>query len=142
VLCSRYASRASVGIAREVLAALLVHGWLVLGLRPAVENGERGDSTEACILPKVGSSSVRHDDGDSPNAKEATSVQVLIGVDPHKAANVVAAIDEQGELAGSRSSPLPAKDCGPCSGGQSASRSGAVRLRAQAAWGAPWRRSS
>ena len=35
VVCSRYASRASVGIAREVLAALLVQGWLILGLRPA-----------------------------------------------------------------------------------------------------------
>ena len=109
MVCSRYASRASVGIAREVLAALLVHGWLVLGLRPAVENGERGDSTEACILPKVGSSSVRHDDGDSPNAKEATSVQVLIGVDPHKAANVVAAIDEQGELVGQQIFPATRK---------------------------------
>jgi hypothetical protein len=35
---------------------------------------------------------VRHDDddGDGPNAKEARSVEVLIGVDPHKATNVVA----------------------------------------------------
>jgi transposase len=42
---------------------------------------------------------VRHD-GDGPNTKEATSVEVLIGVDPHKATNVLAAIDEQGELVG------------------------------------------
>jgi hypothetical protein len=40
---------------------------------------------------------VRHDDGDGPNAKEATNMEVLIGVAPHKATNVVAAIDEQGE---------------------------------------------
>jgi transposase len=85
-----------------------VQGWLVLGLRPAVENGERGDSTEAYILPKVGLSSVRHD-GDGPNAKEATSVEVLIGVDPHKATNVVAAIDEQGELVGQQTFPATRK---------------------------------
>jgi transposase len=42
---------------------------------------------------------VRHD-GDGPNTKEATSVEVLIGVDPHKVTNVLAAIDEQGELVG------------------------------------------
>ena len=83
-------------------------GWLVLGLRPALEYGERGDSTEACILPKVGLSSVRHD-GDGPNAKEATSVEVLIGVDPHKATNVVAAIDEQGELVGQQTFPATRK---------------------------------
>lgn len=65
-------------------------------------------------------------------------MEVLIGVDPHKAANVVAAIDEQGELVGQRRpSRLLAKDCGPWSGGQSASRSGAGRLRAQVASGDP-----
>jgi hypothetical protein len=85
-----------------------MQGWLVPGLRPAVENGERGDSTEACILPKVGLSSVHHD-GDGPNTKEATSVEVLIGVDPHKATNFVAAIDEQGELVGQQTFPATRK---------------------------------
>jgi hypothetical protein len=69
-------------------------------------------------------------------------MEVLIGVDPHKATNVVAAIDEQGELVGQQTFPATRKkDCGPCSGGQSASRSGAGRWRAQAASGDPWRRS-
>jgi transposase len=62
------------------------------------------------ISPKVGVSSVRHDDdGDGPNAKEARSVEVLIGVDPHKATNVVAAIDEQGELVGQQTFPANRK---------------------------------
>jgi transposase len=53
---------------------------------------------------------VRHDDdGDGPNAKEARSVEVLIGVDPHKATNVVAAIDEQGELVGQQTFPANRK---------------------------------
>jgi transposase len=52
---------------------------------------------------------VRHDDGDGPNTKEATSVEVLIGVDPHKATNVVAAIDEQGELVGQETFPATRK---------------------------------
>jgi transposase len=51
---------------------------------------------------------VRHD-GDGPNTKEATSVEVLIGVDPHKATNVVAAIDEQGELVGQETFPATRK---------------------------------
>jgi transposase len=51
---------------------------------------------------------VRHD-GDGPNAKEATSVEVLIGVDPHKATNVLAAIDEQGELVGQQTFPATRK---------------------------------
>ncbi len=53
---------------------------------------------------------MRHDDdGDGPNAKEARSVEVLIGVDPHKATNVVAAIDEQGELVGQQTFPANRK---------------------------------
>jgi transposase len=54
-------------------------------------------------------SSVRHDDGDGPNAKEAESVEVLIGVDPHKAPNVVAAIDEQGEVVAQETFPATRK---------------------------------
>jgi len=52
---------------------------------------------------------VRHDDSDGPNTKEATSVEVLIGVDPHKATNVVAAIDEQEELVGQETFPATRK---------------------------------
>jgi hypothetical protein len=65
-------------IAREVPAALVSRGVACsLGLRPALENGELGDSTEACIIPQVGLFSVCHDDGDGLNAKEATSVEGL-----------------------------------------------------------------
>src|SRR5215204_288290 len=75
-------------------------GWLVPGLRPAVENGERGDPTEAWILLKVGLSSARHDGRWSPVHRRAQGMEMVIGVDPHKATNVVAAIDEQGEVVG------------------------------------------
>ena len=71
---------------------------------------------------------MRHD-GDGPNTKEATSVEVLIGVDLHKATNVVvAAIDEQGELVGQETFPATRKGLRALERwGQSASRSGAGR---------------
>ena len=85
---------------------------------------------------------MRHD-GDGPNTKEATSVEVLIGVDPQKATNVVAAIDEQGELVGQETFPATRKGLRALERwGQSASRSGAGRWRAQVASGDPWLRSS
>jgi hypothetical protein len=87
-------------------------------------------------------SSARH--GDGPNTKEeATSVEVLIGVDPHKATNVVTKRSTSKERwSGRRPSQQTAKDCGPWSGGQNASRSGAGPWRAQEASDARWYRST
>jgi transposase len=66
-------------------------------------------------------------------------VEVLIGVDPHKATNVIAAINEQGEVIGQRRpSRLPGKDCGLWSAGQSASRSAAGQWRGQVASDVRW----
>ncbi len=51
-------------------------------------------------------------------------MEVLIGMDPHKATNAVATIDEQGELVGQENFPPTGKGCGPWSGGRSAFRIG------------------
>jgi hypothetical protein len=76
-------------------------GWLVLGSRPAVENGTRSGSKEVWEQGlEVGMSSV-HADGTQvrPKRRYARMMEVLIGVDPHKASLAVAAIDEAtGEL--------------------------------------------
>ena len=45
-------------------------GWLVLGLRPAVENGVRSDSKEACARHEVGMSFARGDGGGGPSETE------------------------------------------------------------------------
>src|SRR5215213_5208105 len=99
-ICSREASRAPgyKGIARQ-RPATHKEGWLILGLRPTVENGERSDSTEAW-----GS----HPKSDCPPSarrwqwsrarRRSLGMEIVIGVDPHKATNAVAAIDKQGEL--------------------------------------------
>jgi hypothetical protein len=76
-------------------------GWLVLGSRPAVENGTRSGSKEVWEQgPEVGMSSAHTDGGGGPTETEVrTLMKVLIGVDPRKASLAVAAIDEAtGEL--------------------------------------------
>jgi hypothetical protein len=69
---------------------------------------------------------------------------VVIGVDPHKVTNVVAYRTTSKEnWSGRRPSWQTAKDCGPYSVGQSASRNVVGLWRAQEeASGAPWHRSS
>jgi hypothetical protein len=76
-------------------------GWLVLGLRPAVENGVRSDSKEVweqgpkseCPSRTPVVAEVR------PKTEVRALMKVLIGVDPHKASFAVAVIDEAlGEL--------------------------------------------
>ena len=72
-------------------------GWLLLGLRPAVENGVRSDSKEVCARHEVGMSFARVDGGGP--AETEVRMKVLIGIDPHKASLAVAAVDEvTGEL--------------------------------------------
>ena len=69
---------------------------------------------------------------------------VVIGVDPHKATNVVAAIDEQGELVGQETFPANRKGLLRAlqRSNQSASRSVVGLWRAQAASVDLWPRSS
>jgi hypothetical protein len=74
-----------------------MQGWLAIGLRPAVENGERGDlgqrrGPQEERGPEVGLSSARYR-GDIRARRRSGSVKVIIGVDPHKSVNAVAAID-------------------------------------------------
>ena len=70
--------------------------WLVLGLRPAVENDARSDSKEVwqqdpnsecppcTLLAEIS----------DRNGGACAHEKVLIGVDPHKASVAVAAVDE------------------------------------------------
>jgi hypothetical protein len=89
------------GIARELPVAHRM-GWLVLGLRPAVENGVRSDSKEVWESTARSSRNVlrasrwrRFD----RNGGACALMKVLIGVDPHKGSVAVAAVDEaSGEL--------------------------------------------
>jgi hypothetical protein len=61
-------------------------GWPVLGLRPAVENGVRGDSKEVCAPHEVVGMSFARVDGTVVRPKRRYArMKVLIGVDPHKA---------------------------------------------------------
>lgn len=70
-------------------------------------------------------------------------MEIVIGVDPHKATNVVAAIDEQGEVVGQESFPANRKGLRTLqSVGQSASRSVVGLWRAQAASDDLWPRNS
>jgi hypothetical protein len=75
-VCSRckLLGRRYKGIARGLPVAHKT-GWLVLGSRPAVENGVRSGSKEVRARMKV-----------------------LIGIDPHKASVAVAVVDEVGEF--------------------------------------------
>ena len=70
-------------------------------------------------------------------------MEIVIGVDPHKATNVVAAIDEQGELVGQETFPANRKGQRTLQRSkQSASRNAVGLWRTQAASGARWHRSS
>jgi hypothetical protein len=70
-------------------------------------------------------------------------MEIVIGVDPHKATNVVAAIDEQGELVGQETFPANRKGLRTLERSkQSASRNAVGLWRAQVASGARWHRSS
>ena len=71
-------------------------------------------------------------------------MEIVIGVDPHKATNVVAAIDEQGELVGQRTFPANRKGLRTLERSkQRACRSAVGPWRAQeVASGARWHRSS
>jgi hypothetical protein len=70
-------------------------------------------------------------------------MEIVTGVDPHKATNVVAAIDEQGEVVGQESFPANRKGLRNLQRSkQSASRSTVGPWRAQVALGARWPRSS
>ena len=68
--------------------------------RPAsgVTQQRRGSYTQSRIA-------LRAPRDGAPGVKEVMSMEVLIGVDPHKATNVVAAVDEQGEAG--RAGDLP-----------------------------------
>jgi transposase len=80
-------------------------GWLVLGLRPAVENGERGDSTEAWITDSKSECPPRAMKAVLRARRRSCGMEVLIGVDPHKATNAAVAIDKHGELVGQAAFP-------------------------------------
>jgi hypothetical protein len=70
-------------------------------------------------------------------------MEIVIGVDPHKATNVVAAINEQGELVGQETFPANRKGLRTLERSkQSASRNAVGLWRAQVASGDPWPRSS
>jgi hypothetical protein len=70
-------------------------------------------------------------------------MEIVIGVDSHKTTNVVAAIDEQGELGGQQTFPANRKGLRTLQRSkQSASRNAVGLWRAQVAWGAHWHRSS
>jgi hypothetical protein len=74
-------------------------GWLVLGLRPAVENGVRSDSKEVCVRHEVGMSFARADGTGVRPKRRCARMKVLLGVDPHKASVAVAVVDEaKGDL--------------------------------------------
>jgi hypothetical protein len=65
-------------------------------------------------------------------------MEVLIGVDPHKATNAAVAIDEHGESVGQAvSSRLTEAGSGRWSAGRSASPNAAGRSRARPASGGP-----
>jgi hypothetical protein len=70
-------------------------------------------------------------------------MEVVIGVDPHKATNVVVAIDEQGELVGQETFPANRKGLRTLQRSkQSVSRNVVGLWRAQVASDARWPRSS
>ena len=92
--------RLIVGIARRLPVARR-RGWLVLGSRPAVENGARSDSKEVWEQsPKSECPSRTPTSERAPTGTEVRArMKVLIGVDPHKASVAVAVVDEAtGEL--------------------------------------------
>src|SRR5918993_2644326 len=57
----------------------------------------RGTSKSSGLSPKVGMPSTRSEAGRRPG-RRSMETKVLTGVDPHKATNAVAALDEHGEL--------------------------------------------
>jgi hypothetical protein len=78
-------------------------GWLVLGLRPAVENGVRSGSKEVCARHELVGMPFACTDGDptdgGPTETEVRArmkmlLGMLLGIDPHKTSLAVAAIDE------------------------------------------------
>src|SRR5215208_990666 len=74
-------------------------GWLVLGLRPAGDRGARSGSKEVWEYRPKSECPARANGRGSTETEVRALMQVLIGVDPHKASLAVAAIDEAtGEL--------------------------------------------
>jgi hypothetical protein len=70
-------------------------------------------------------------------------MEVVIGADPHKATNVVAAIDEQGELVAQHTFAANRKGLRALQRSKQSASLNAVGLwRARAASGDPWPRSS
>lgn len=69
-------------------------------------------------------------------------MEIVIGVDPHKATNVVAAIDEQGELVGQQTFAANRKGLRALQRWAKRFPERAGRWRAQVASGALWHRSS
>jgi hypothetical protein len=70
-------------------------------------------------------------------------MEIVIGVDPHKATNVVAAINEQGELVGQETFPANRKGLRTLERWAKRFPENAVGLwRTQVASGDPWPRSS
>src|SRR5215204_6936290 len=68
--------------------------WLVLGLRPAVENDVRSDSKEVWEQGPKSECPSRANGRGSTETEVRALMKVLIGVDPHKTSLAVAAIDE------------------------------------------------
>ena len=65
-------------------------------------------------------------------------MEVLIGIDPHKATNALAAIDERGELLSSTPFSPPIEPvCARLCVGASVSRSAPGRWKVPEGWGAP-----
>src|SRR5215216_4106514 len=101
-----------VGIARDAPA---VHrlGWLAIGLRPTgvrrVAQQRHGPKRLEVGLPSARQSQCSAYGG-------GLSVEVLIGVDPHKSVNAVAAIDEYGEMVGNEVSRPTGMACERWSG--------------------------
>jgi hypothetical protein len=103
-------------------------GWLVLGLRPTVENGERGDSTEAWIADSQSRSVLRapqrrcseREGGNAacPGAHRRRSSQ--------SDENAAVAIDEHGDWSRKRPSRPPEAGSGHWSAGRSAWRNAAL----------------
>ena len=75
-------------------------GWLVLGLRPAVENAACGVTQKRGVgaRPEVGMSFTHANCTDPTETEVRARMKVLIGVDPHKASVAVAVVDEVGEF--------------------------------------------
>jgi Transposase len=74
-------------------------GWLVLGLRPAVENAACGVTQKRCVHgPKSECPSRAPKTAEIRPKRRCVRMKVLIGVDPHKASVAVAAVNEAGEL--------------------------------------------